>query len=409
MSDESLSPSEGVQNAFDMYGRIKEGVHVAGYSFERACSHLEWLLGEGRWKLGGRFDNVNTFLESIKLDQFRVVTNKRKRIAKRIKELQPKASQRAIAKVVGVDETTIRRDLGSKPAANAAPAEEEPAPAVPSQPADAANAAPKPTLSGSEAAKTAERKATQKQRKKEKASREQQTRSVVDSIVNLPEPEPEAVRAVSPGDWFQLGAHLLYCGDTSSPAFYENIPEADFAFADPPYGVKADEWDEVFYWNHDWLIDKAPVVAVTPGQPAIFEFARKTGMPYRNSMASWISNGMTLSEFGYQNWIYIAFFAREGISIYRQCQDVIRCTIDISKTAESSHRGRKPEEMMSVLFDRFLAPGLAVIDPFLGSGTTLLVAEKHSAVCYGGELSPEYCQHIIARWETLTGQEAKQL
>lgn len=115
-----------VDAEFEMYGRIKEGVHVAGYSFERACAHLEWLLDEGRWKLGGRFDNVNDFLDSIKLDQFRIVTDQRQRIAKRIKELQPEASQRSIAKVVGVDETTIRRDLGSKPAAFAAPASPEP-------------------------------------------------------------------------------------------------------------------------------------------------------------------------------------------------------------------------------------------------------------------------------------------
>jgi DNA modification methylase len=184
------------------------------------------------------------------------------------------------------------------------------------------------------------------------------------------------------------------------------LPYVDFAFADPPYGVQADEWDGVFFWDHDWLIEKAPIVAVTPGQPAIVEFSRKTAMPYRNSMASWITNGMTLSEFGFQNWIYLAVFARDGISIFRQCQDVIRCTIDLSTTLESNHRGRKPAELLTKLIELYCPEDGAVIDPFLGSGTTLLVADTMNRVCYGGELNPDYCWRIIQRWEYQTGNKA---
>lgn len=218
------------------------------------------------------------------------------------------------------------------------------------------------------------------------------------------EPDADDENPIQVGDWWRLGRHTLYCGDTSKPEFYERLPEVEFAFADPPYGVMADEWDSAFYWEHDWLIDKAPIVAVTPGQPAIVEFARKTSMPYRNSMASWITNGMTLSEFGYQNWIYLAFFARAGVKLFRQCQDIIRCTIDIGTTDETSHRGRKPAEMMVKVLDLYCAEQKTVIDPFLGSGTTLLIAEKTGRTCYGGELSPDYCLAILRRWEALTGE-----
>src|SRR5215471_8551352 len=95
----------------EIYGRLKEGVHVAGYSFERAFGHLEWLLEDGRWKLGHRYTDVNAFLASIKLDQFRIVAEQRKRLAQRIKELQPAASQRAIARVVGASKSAINRDI----------------------------------------------------------------------------------------------------------------------------------------------------------------------------------------------------------------------------------------------------------------------------------------------------------
>jgi len=233
--------------------------------------------------------------------------------------------------------------------------------------------------------------------------RRQQAAIVVERSFETSAAQPVVVAT---GDWWQLGRHRLYCGDTSKPEFHANLPQVDFAFADPPYGVKADWWDESFYWEHDWLITKAPIVAVTPGQPAMMKFFRKTTMPYHNSMASWITNGHALSEFGYQNWIYLAFFARDGVSVFRQCQDVIRCTIDTSTNGETNHRGRKPAEMIAKILELYCPPSGVVIDPFLGSGTTLLVAEETGRSCIGGELSPTFCWKIIQRWGSQTGKQA---
>ena len=50
-----------------------------------------------------------------------------------------------------------------------------------------------------------------------------------------------------------------------------------------------------------------------------------------------------------------------------------------------------------------------IIDPFLGSGTTLLAAEQSERICYGMEILPEYCDIIIARWEKFTGKKAKKI
>jgi DNA modification methylase len=50
-----------------------------------------------------------------------------------------------------------------------------------------------------------------------------------------------------------------------------------------------------------------------------------------------------------------------------------------------------------------------VVDPFLGSGSTLIAAEQTGRVCYGFELEPKYCDIILKRWETLTGQTAQLL
>jgi DNA modification methylase len=47
-----------------------------------------------------------------------------------------------------------------------------------------------------------------------------------------------------------------------------------------------------------------------------------------------------------------------------------------------------------------------VYDPFLGSGTTLIAAEQLGRKCYGMEISPQYCDVIVKRWKTLTGNKA---
>ncbi|MGC2195340.1 MAG: DNA methyltransferase, partial [Terriglobales bacterium] len=50
--------------------------------------------------------------------------------------------------------------------------------------------------------------------------------------------------------------------------------------------------------------------------------------------------------------------------------------------------------------------GQIVLDPFLGSGSTLIAAEQVGRVCYGIELNPIYCDVAIRRWQAFTGQTA---
>jgi DNA modification methylase len=50
-------------------------------------------------------------------------------------------------------------------------------------------------------------------------------------------------------------------------------------------------------------------------------------------------------------------------------------------------------------------PGTAY-EPFCGSGTTLIAAEQLGRKCYGMEISPQYCDVIVRRWENLTGETA---
>lgn len=210
---------------------------------------------------------------------------------------------------------------------------------------------------------------------------------------------------IADGQVWKLGRHTLFVGDTGSDTFKLICEPAALAFADPPYNANAAGWDNNFAWQHDYLGTFAPVTVVTPGISAIYDFARLTALPYKWSLACWITNGMTRGALGFGNWIYASVFSSE--SVHRNAQDFYKVTINSGESGETDHKGRKPAAFIGWLIETFSNENETVIDPFLGSGTTLLMAEELNRACIGGELSADYCGKIISRWESLTGQTAK--
>ncbi len=93
-----------------IHGRLLESVHVTGYTMSRACVSLEYLLEDDRWKtLGDGFDNIDKFIKTINLEQFKIAVDKRQRLVKKLDELH--ATQRATAKALGVSQPTVHNDL----------------------------------------------------------------------------------------------------------------------------------------------------------------------------------------------------------------------------------------------------------------------------------------------------------
>ena len=67
----------------------------------------------------------------------------------------------------------------------------------------------------------------------------------------------------------------------------------------------------------------------------------------------------------------------------------------------------KPLELVERAIENSSRPGDAVLDLFLGSGSTLIACERTGRVCYGMEIDPHYCRIVIARWEAFSGEKAK--
>jgi len=73
---------------------------------------------------------------------------------------------------------------------------------------------------------------------------------------------------------------------------------------------------------------------------------------------------------------------------------------------DNNHPTVKPVALMEYLIKLVTPNGDLILEPFGGSGTTLIAAERIGARCAAIEMNPQYCDVIVKRWETLTGQKA---
>jgi DNA modification methylase len=80
---------------------------------------------------------------------------------------------------------------------------------------------------------------------------------------------------------------------------------------------------------------------------------------------------------------------------------------DSSEDAITGHGTQKPVELMRIPIENHSERGETIYDPFLGSGSTLIAADRVGRICYGLELNPAYVDLIICRWESLTGKAAR--
>ena len=78
------------------------------------------------------------------------------------------------------------------------------------------------------------------------------------------------------------------------------------------------------------------------------------------------------------------------------------------QTLETEYPTQKPLALVEWFFKNGEKNDL-ITDVYLGSGSTLIIAEKLNRKCYGMELDEKYCDVIIERWEQFTGQKAKKL
>jgi len=94
---------------------------------------------------------------------------------------------------------------------------------------------------------------------------------------------------------------------------------------------------------------------------------------------------------------------REGIALPSNVMQIEVAHSD----PDRAHTAEFPVALPAFFIRAYTDPSDTVLDPFIGSGTTLIAAEQLNRSCVGIELSPAYCDVIIQRWEQLTGGKAE--
>ena len=206
-------PSQNKAAPAEVFGALREGLHLAGYSFERAVQKLDHLLADDRWQQCGEFDgDVNKFLASISLADFRPTIDQRKSIVRKLAAIE--ASQRAIAKVVGVSQATVTTDL--KDEQNRSPAQKKPNGTKGSDPPSEQNRSPTPTPDSGRAAVT-------RLAEKDKRPRPDNFVALDDEISQTTVRDMRAVHSKLTDD----PRRLCSVAGSDQPAFQENRPICD--------------------------------------------------------------------------------------------------------------------------------------------------------------------------------------
>lgn len=183
------------------------------------------------------------------------------------------------------------------------------------------------------------------------------------------------------------------------------LERVDLIISDPPYGVNKAGWDG--YLPMDWMFEAArltDVLAIMPGVSNLAKVpARIAHLEYQWTLAAYISNGMTRGAFGFGNWIPCMVFGIAGASLHCNSQDFFHCTIGGYKP---DHPSPKPQAVMRWLIGRF--SGTSILDPFMGSGTTLFAAKELNRKGVGIDINERYCEIAAKRLsqEVLCFEEA---
>ena len=229
---------------------------------------------------------------------------------------------------------------------------------------------------------------------------EEETEGLTDPD-DVPEVPEEPI--TKPGDLWLLGDHRLLCGDSTKAEDVERLMDgatADALVTDPPYGINANKQTlgngkKKFERGEDWDSEKPDIVPLLAYCKTHVIWGGNyfaDVMPPTNDWLCWDKKkapNLPFSEFelAYTN-------------LGKNCRILSHHWSGETKL----HPTMKPVAVMEWCID--MTEG-TILDPFLGSGSTLIAAEKTGRKCYGMEIDPKYVDVAVKRWEDFTGKKAE--
>lgn len=225
---------------------------------------------------------------------------------------------------------------------------------------------------------------------------------------------------IKEGDVIELGRHRVLCGDSTSAEDVAGLmdgKQAEACISDPPYGVEyvgktSDALSIQGDSNTDVAVDgiKNALASIKDGGAIYICFPAEELLalsamweaPARlQSMLVWVKNTIVMGRKDY-NYKHepIWYGWKEGMA-HRFKGSATNCTVlECDKPSRNGeHPTMKPLALMADLIKNAASKQEIIIDPFLGSGTTLIACEQLNRTCYGIEIDPKYCQVIIERYQ----------
>ena len=223
------------------------------------------------------------------------------------------------------------------------------------------------------------------------------------------------------GDVWLLGRHRLVCGDSTLPETYVRLMEgkkANLVLTDPPYNVDVEETagkikndnmpDEDFYKflfamfvNVEQNMEKDASIYVfhADSKGLIFRQAFHDAGFYLSGCCIWKKNALVLGRSPYQWQHEPCLFGWKLGGKHQWYSDRKQTTIweyDRPKSSKE-HPTMKPVALMAYPIQNSCMSNCIVLDPFLGSGSTLIACEETNRICYGIELDEKFADVIVHR------------
>lgn len=228
------------------------------------------------------------------------------------------------------------------------------------------------------------------------------------------------------GDIWHLGKHRVICGDSTKPETYQLLlgdKKANLIVTDPPYNVNVEETagkiknddmsDADFYQflfnmfvNVEQSMEDDASIYVFHADTEGLNFRRafKDAGFYLSGCCIWKKNALVLGRSPYQWQHEPVLYGWKQKGKHQWFSDRKQTTIweyDRPKSSKE-HPTMKPVQLMAYPIQNSSMRGTLVLDPFLGSGSTLIAADQTGRICYGIELDEKFVDVIVKRYMEAT-------
>ena len=237
------------------------------------------------------------------------------------------------------------------------------------------------------------------------------------------------------GDVWIMGGHRLLCGDSTDAVSYDRLlgnERVAMIFQDPPYNVDyANTAKDKLRGTHrpilndnlgdgfqDFLLaafkpalarcDGAVYIAMSSSELDTLQSAFRAAGGKWSTFIIWAKNTFTLGRSDYQRQYEPILYGWPEGATRHWCGDRDQSDVwQIKKPHKNDlHPTMKPVELVERAIRNSSRPGDVVLDPFGGSGTTLIAAEKSGRQARLIELDPKYVDTIVRRWQDYAGAQA---